>query len=320
MSDPTTLDMLLELARRARVPEALTEGGRTRRFGATHDVVVQRGQLWRASWDETSLLVLVLRVEQTTVAAAPVTVDPPAEDEHCAVVGITATALEVEATVWMGLRSELPMRVLDTVVDQWADRIVDDLNSDSVELSADDQSLVRRGLPITSEYDTAAAIRAEIADDLDALRSSPALPASTGEDKGRPLAAVLGESLDLAALAAVLKPFGLNQGETMQIVRGKKGLTPDQARAVADSTGIAVEAVLNAVQPLPQALVAEAEHPRWRESWRAWAEQEGVDEATARIRVSYGAYALAARQTGSNAPDWAGRLEQVLLRRHRGDR
>src|SRR5882762_895075 len=46
----------LELARNAAAPQ-LSPAGRRARFGDTRDHPIQRGQIWRASWDEVSVLV-----------------------------------------------------------------------------------------------------------------------------------------------------------------------------------------------------------------------------------------------------------------------
>jgi hypothetical protein len=54
------------------------------------------------------------------------------------------------------------------------------------------------------------------------------------------------------------------------------------------------------------------EHPRWRHTWQERARTHGVSEAQARRDGSYGAYSLAARQTGGGEPDWDERLRQFL--------
>ena len=71
---------LLELAREAAAPHALTVAGRQNRFGDSYDHPIERGQIWRAAWDDVSLLVLVASVEHAEISAVPVTLDPGAED------------------------------------------------------------------------------------------------------------------------------------------------------------------------------------------------------------------------------------------------
>lgn len=319
MNEPTKSDLLLKLASHARVPVALTEAGRRDRFGELRDLEVRRGQLWRAAWDDTSLLVLILEVGQVDATVVPVTIDPPAEDEQCFVLEPAATVFGVAATVWMGPRGELPVRVLDVVVDQLPDELVDSLETGARTSARELPWQARPGMPIQSEFDSAAAVRADVIDDLDVLRSSPALLAEVEGQRTPTLAQVLKEDLNLPVILDALRPLGLNQAEVMGILRGTRPITPDQARAVADCTGVPQELVSKAVQPLPADLAAEAERPRWRRTWRALAEQDGVDEADARLAAAYGAFTLAARQTGSGAPDWAGRLEQFIqAKRSRG--
>ena len=76
---------LLELARDASAPYPLTAAGRLARFGDCRDHPIERGQIWRATWDDVRLLVLVTDVEHTEIDAVPVTLDPGAEDAESVV-------------------------------------------------------------------------------------------------------------------------------------------------------------------------------------------------------------------------------------------
>jgi transcriptional regulator with XRE-family HTH domain len=123
------------------------------------------------------------------------------------------------------------------------------------------------------------------------------------------LAALLGPTLDLAALCSAL---GLQQSEVMKLLRGKALLTPEQIEAVARATALPAEEIAGTVRPLPLKLVAKAEHPRWRAAWTRRAERLQVTEAQARLTGGYGTFALAARETGAEEPDWDARLRQFL--------
>ncbi len=312
MNDPTVSDRLLELASRARVPDVLTEAGREARFGEPRSVQVQRGQVWRACWNEVSLLVLLLDVGEFDVTMMPVTVDPPAEDEHCLVLEPSSTVFGIPVTVWRGLRAELPVRVLDAVLDQWTNEFV---NAANQPVGADTglPPRSRRGTPIPSEFDPAASIRAEILDDLDALRASPALPVESEGRSTPSLVKVLGDKFSFEGLVTALAPLGLTQAEVMDIVRGYRPMTPAQAHVVSESTGVDHESVSQAVRPLPADLVAKVQHPQLRAVWRERAARDNTDEAAAREAGAYGVFAMAARQTGSRPPDWSNRIEQYLL-------
>lgn len=318
MTEPSAPDFLIDLARQARIPDELTAAGRQARFGDLMDLDPGRGQLWRADWDDTSVLVLLLEIGISEVSVVPITIDPSAEDEHSFVLAPVASALGVDATVWMGLQGTLPTRVLDGIVDQLADDVVDALERAEMRPDNEGRFLIRRGESIRSEFDAAAEVRAEIADDLEFLRSSPALPVQKEGQRARPLAELLKGHVDLPALKTALQPFGLTQADVMGILRGTKPITFDQIPVIAETTGLPSEVVSEAVQPLPLDLAAEAERPRYRQAWRELAEQESVDETTARLNGAYGAFALAARQTGAGSPRWAERLDQYILGRRAG--
>ncbi|WP_410574343.1 hypothetical protein [Amycolatopsis sp. cmx-4-61] len=317
MTEPSAPDFLLELAGRARVPGEITAAGSQARFGAPGEADPARGQLWRAAWDDTSLLVLLLEVGNSEVSVVPLTIDPSAEDERSFVLAPDASSLGVAATAWIGLRGTLPTRVLDAIVDQLAFDVVAAL--DRAETGPGERGpLIRRGEPVGSEFDAAVEVRAEVADDLEFLRSAPALPVRKDGQRTRPLAEMLKGRVDLPALKTALRPFGLTQADVMGILRGTRPVTIEQVPVIAETTGLPAEVVSEAVQPLPPDLAAEAERPRYRQAWRELAEQDSVDETMARLNGAYGAFALAARQTGAGSPRWAERLDQYILGRRAG--
>jgi len=308
MSDQGVPARLFELARRAQAPDALSDHGLRARFGDPADAVIQVGQVWRARWDDVSVLLLILATEARDVLAAPVSIDPPAEDERCIVIDASSTAFAVEATVWADMAGSVPVRVLERAVDQWNETIADWILQRSGS-GGDLPQGVRPGRPISDEFGPSALVRAEIADDLDALVRAPGLPAATPGEQRQDLASLLRGKLDLAALCAALD---LPQPKVIRIVRGKEPLTTDQMAVVASITGLTTEQVAQSVRPLPLGLVVKAEHPRWRPAWQQRARTYGITEAQARLTASYGAYALAARETRGGEPDWDQRLREFL--------
>lgn len=124
MSEPVVPQRFLDLAAAVRAPKELSAGGLRARFGDPAEVRLAVGQVWRARWEETSLLVLVLATTDREVNAVPVTIDPPGEDAASLVVDGTRTAFGVESTVWAGLAGPVPLRVLDRVVDLWEPDLV----------------------------------------------------------------------------------------------------------------------------------------------------------------------------------------------------
>ena len=69
---------------------------------------IEVGQVWRARWAATTVLVLITAVEPQHVSVVPVTLDPPAESAACLVVDGTRTAFGAEATVWGDLGRTFP--------------------------------------------------------------------------------------------------------------------------------------------------------------------------------------------------------------------
>lgn len=308
MSKRATARDHLELARRAAAPQ-LSPAGRRARFGDTRDHPIQPGQVWRASWDEISMLVVVRAVEDTELEVIPLTIDPAAEDSDCFVLDEISTSFGTEATLWAGLTSTLPMRVLDEIIDELANEISDWLfNPDLTKLPRG----LRVGRAPSNPFETSIELKAVIDDDLASLRSTPALPVATdaGSKSVPSLASILGKKVDLEALVSALSPLGFDQPAVMSLLRGKRPVSPEIASAVANVTGVEAAQVAGAIQPLPVRFVEEVDHPRWRQVWRERAERTGGGEADARLAASYEMFARAARQTGAQEPDWRARLAQ----------
>lgn len=309
MRDLSVPQRFLDLAKQARGPRALSEEGLRERFGEPPEIEIQVGQVWRARWDEVSVLVLVLAVEDRNILAAPVTIDPSAEDDHSLVLEGSSTVFGVETTVWAGLASMVPIRVLDRPVDEWGEDLVRWTTHTAQGQSSAVPPGTQQGRAIQSELDPAAQLRAELADDLELLSQAPDLPVDTQDVTPRSLASLLGANPPLASLCTSL---GLPQPEVMKLLRGKTLLTPDQIEVIAGVTGLPSEKIASTVRQLPLELVVHVEHPRWRPTWARRAQRLHVSEAQARLTGSYEVFALAARETGGGKPDWDKRLRQFL--------
>lgn len=302
MSEPTALQRMMQFAEQVRVPEALSRDGLAERFGSPGDVDVRAGQVWRACWDDITALLLITEVQDLTVDGVPITLDLPAAPGRSVVVDGASTAFGLDATAWIGLSHQFPLRVLDQVVDFWPDELVSDIH---------------RGDPHAGtevRFASEEAMWAELADDLAALRAVPTLPIEATGEKVTTLQALLGTSVDLRGLVAALRPFGYSQADVMALLHGKKPLSPQAADTVAEVTGLDRAAVGAAVVPIPRGFAAEVDHPRWRRVWQRRAEQRGTDEATARLEGGYEYFVRAARETGSGPTDWRARLAQYLQR------
>ncbi|GLY71085.1 hypothetical protein Atai01_77040 [Amycolatopsis taiwanensis] len=167
----------------------------------------------------------------------------------------------------------------------------------------------RHGHGGESALDPVASFRAELADDMESLQQAPGLPAEVPGMTTPDLASLLGDQLDLALLCTSL---GMRQPEVMKLLRGKVPLTLEQINTVARVTGLAAEKIVQTVRPLPFGLVVAAEHPRWRHVWHERARRRHISEAEARLSGSYGAFALAARETSGKERNWHERLRRFL--------
>lgn len=309
MNDTDVPQRFLDLARQASAPAALSERGLFERFGEPTSVEIEAGQVWRARWEHVHVLAFVLAIHGREVHAVPVTIDPPAEDDRCLIVDGTSTAFGVDTTVWPGLTTMLPVRVLDRLLDVWSEETV----RWATDTARGEQALVpakaRQGQGPRSELEPAALLRAELADDLELLRQTPTLPVEAAGVSHLNLASILGDELDLGLLCSSLN---MSQPQIMRILRGRFPLTDDQADRIARITALPAELIRSTVRPLPLELVATVEHPRWRTACAERARRRHVSEDEGRRSAAYGTFALAARETGRREPNWDERLLQFI--------
>jgi hypothetical protein len=271
-----------------------------------------RGQLWRASWEGVTQLVVVLRVTTAgTATVVPVTVDPPASDEASVVADAALTVLGHEATLWGGLAADIPFLVFDVPLGIVAPTIVAAAERAAVGGERDElPEGLRAGSRVESPFGPAAQVRAELSDALDLLRHATWVTPSASA--GKPLPELLKGRNDVPALLReIAETLGLKPPEVMSIMKGARPVLPDQVPVFARIAGLTEQEVLSAA-PLPDGLILELGRPRWRKALTARRASAG-SEGAARRSVAYGALALAARQTGASSADpWPERIRQYL--------
>lgn len=298
-------DSLMNLARRFAAPEHLLPQARQARYGGQHP---SAGQIWSASWDEYSALVVLLGLpdeRQATVSAVPLTTEPSDEDEAAVVLSFPATSWPADLTAWLGLRADLPVRVLREPVDEVNPDLIDYLRMGSGALPEG----VRVGRTSSGPFDPAESFRAKLVDTVSALSDAPGLPAGSTSD---------GDLRDLGLTWRDIRAaLGTSQAEAMNILVGKKQLDPAQVSLLVQAQPhLSAEQVLNRVRPLPPALAQEMDQPTWKLRIMAAARRSRRDEFSTRQDIAYDTYATAARQDVSN--DWAGRLRRYF-EAHEGD-
>lgn len=125
-----------------------------------------RGQIWRASWQSTAQLVLVLRVGGGAVSAAPVAPDTELGDDCAVIVDADTSPFDYSVVVWAGLTAELPVQVLAVYLGQVDDAVLAPVRAHR-----------GAGAPITHLLDERVQVRDVIADRMDALaKATPSTP------------------------------------------------------------------------------------------------------------------------------------------------
>lgn len=244
------------------------------------------GQIWRARWRHTAQLVLVLRTDDVSVSAAPITPDVELGDDLAVIVDDDASPFGYAVLVWTGLTADLPVRVLD----------VDLGDIDRAALAAVEG---RRGIgaPITHPLDERAQVRDAISDRMEALANAVWAPeAATTIDL---TAAMKAKGFTPGKLAPII---GVDAGEIMAVARGDTVPTPELAERLGPLLGIEPLDLLGARRLDPD-LVWAFDRPSLRRPLRERAEAEGFeDEGAFRYHVATAELALAARQTKSTSP------------------
>ena len=289
------LQKLPGLAHKAAQPQ-LTEPALHERFGVPDRWPLRPGAVWRARWDDVALLVLLVgNPTATTVTATPVTFDDTGADADTLLVTAPA-ARGVPLTVWRTLRRDLPLAVLDRPVDELAPAVVAWTTGGP---APDDAQL---GGPTLPSVASRSPVRADLGDDLDALIA--AVPALTPTPP-RPAAAGTRKRVSPSdeQFAALMARLGVMLPVVLDLVDGKRQPNPQEAAALLDILGATPE-----VTPPPAELVIEMYQPRWKVTVLDLARRRDLDEAAARMAMANGAFALAARQTGEQTPDWRERL------------
>lgn len=260
------------------------------------------GQLWRAAWEGTAELVLLLAVEGDVLEVAVVTTDVGYADDTTVILPTHATPLKVELGVWIGLRRKVPARVLDrhlgSVGGAWAGTAA--LERAVTHGDASNGDAVVSGSDPRGEY------RARLADALEGLAQAQWVPSGNGR-----LASLLRSAgLQPAELVSTLD---ISPQDALALLRSRLSVSLEQAERLAPTLAMSATEVLRANPQPPADLVARLDDPRRRSQLRAVAARRGQDERAARLAVAYGTLRLAARQTGgSDGPDWDSRLDRYF--------
>jgi len=291
------LNHLVAPAQQAAAPQ-LTETALERRFGPRSTWVPAPGQIWRAMRDDIGVLVLLLAIEADSVTAVPVTIESIAEAADTLLIEEQSSSFGVEVTVWLGLRRDLSIGVLDRPVDDMAGPVVRRLADRAVRPEEAPRATgAGWSDPAVSEA------RAVLEDDLAALVEAPEMNAAEAE--GHVTDAIDIDALTPEALDEVASRLGTSLPVVLDLIDGKRAPTPEQTAIMHQVLGAAPVAA-----PPPRGLLTEFSQPRWRGLVRHRRRRDDLTDAAARLALAYEVDAMAARQTGGQEPSWPDRIRR----------
>ena len=260
-----------------------------------HQPDVAAGQLWRAQIHGTAVLVLIVseftQGSGETVVATPGETPPVDSDIDYL---LERTDVFRRLTLWPILRGQLHQRVLDKLIEH---------SDTTTRLSAMLASRETAAEAPVHAHDPGAELIAELRDQFEALQAAPAVPR---REASPPRLADLLPGDARTQLTAVMDLLAVPQHQAMELLRGQRELSDEQARALERRYELTTGGLPTA-QGIQEDLALEVEHPRWREATRQRAHDLGVSEVEGRTSLAAEAYALAARESTSS-PDWRQRL------------
>lgn len=263
-----TFDDLLVLGRRVRIPRSVESEPPT------------HGQVWRASWDSVTSLVVVLSVSDASVLVAPIFTDFDAlvfEDGEIAdFAGRAALVLRRHA------RPIAPL-ILDALFG---------------------------AVSFPEHAGTNAEIDAELEHDMTEPLDKLADWSAHGEGNG-----TLRERLQASGVTAGQIAAALNEplAVAAQIFRNARPVTPNQAEILAHTIPLTADEILEANPTLPIEWQRELQASTYRNPIRALARQRHKTDSDTWRSVAYGAFALAARQGNGRTPEsMRARIESYL--------
>lgn len=259
-----------------------------------HPAEPATGDVWRASWAGTSLLVLITATSGATVTGAAVT-PPETGDEQTLVLTADASPLRgVPFHVWLGVRAELPIRALDERVGSVPHAFMEQVRADA---GGDFP-------PITSFLDDRAGLRADLQERISALAAAEWQSAQVGPGLRDLVGVPPGQ---------FAKALGILPGDATQIYERRRTLDNEAVERVAATFNLETDAVLAATTPLiPAEILSLFDHPRRCRLVRRRARQEGTSEVAVMHSIADPLAQMAARTTGHEQPDWEALIDSAL--------
>jgi plasmid maintenance system antidote protein VapI len=255
------------------------------------------GEVWRAAWNSSVQLILIIGVGDNDIDAVPLSPDVEFADDDTVPLE-PPPPLTHALGVWRSLRSRLPTLVLDI-------RVCPALSVAAMEHLRNAPGV---GTPATSVLDDRFQFRSVLAQRMEELAAATWVPANVDPvDIG---ARIKERGVKPSTLAHELD---LTPGDITDLARGDRRLTVEQARKLAPILDLSAEQ-LTAVS-LDNDLVWALDRPRFRKPLAERGRAAGIsDEAAWRLHVATNELPVAARTTGSSEPRrrWMGLIQDYL--------
>lgn len=255
------------------------------------------GQVWRAEWEGTAQLIVILSTSERLMVA-PVSFDIGYADPESRPINESDSPFGVPITVWLGLRTSVSPSVLDRYAGDVAARARIALTP-----PLDDSSRKNTFDPI-SATDPIHVYRGLLEDTINTLAGVQWLPTGTGS---------LSEVLRPLLVDWIAQNLQTTPQRALRLWRGLAALTFSEAERLSPAIGLTPQELVSKNPNPPAALIACIERPIRRKNLRRLAAQRQISDTVAHQTAAYEAWALAARQTGGQTEiAWDGRLDMYF--------
>jgi hypothetical protein len=260
------------------------------------------GQLWQVAWAGSGDLALIVDVSGPTVTAVPAEPDVHLADDQTVLVDAASRVAPLARAFWVGLRHELPQRVLHTcfgsVDDDALERVMAMLDGTETPTSP----------PITSVLDERSQLRDAIASRFDQLSAATWLqPRSTAlnlEERARALG---------IRPKRVAEALGVAPGVATAILRQRQSIPPDALPAAAALFGLSVEELAGTAMAFEPGLIDALDRPCFRNRLLRGANTAGMSEAGYRLDAATRLAARRFRSQSADGVDWDEVVEEFLV-------
>jgi hypothetical protein len=263
---------------------------------------ITAGQVWRASAEGATTVLVVTAVDAGRVDAMPVTFHSSRGTPQSLHVPASVGHFGVPAVIWVSLENNFSWEVLDCILDHWRQPSLLDWLTKPMSVPppgcAIDVEQVDFFDPVYEEHD-------DLLEMIDRLRSEETdWPAQQNTESQQEAM----RGLKIQDLEAIL---GVGFSEALSIIRGDMPLTTAQAQILGAALGKHFEAGM-AGNVLAPELIAIVSHPLRRQDIDRLGSKWSMGRSEARIHLARATmFGLAAR-TSRGSADWNSRVQAVI--------